>query len=102
MSALDMEATPSVMSWPEICRQYPDEWVMLIDVEHEPNGNFRCGRLFAHDRSAGKLLGDPRELPPRATLVHTWALELGLPFRRVEVLGDPIEHESVEIVLEGE
>jgi len=100
MSALDMEATPSMMSWPDICQQYPNEWVLLIDVEHEPNGNFRSGRLFAHDPSAGQLLGDPHELPARATLVHTFPLEVALPFRWVEVLGDPIQHESVEILLE--
>lgn len=102
MSATDLADTVSVMSWPEICQQYPNEWVMLIDVEHELNGSFRCGRLFGHDPSAGQLLGDPHELPPRATIVHTFPLELGLPFRWVEVLGDPIQHEGVEIVLEGE
>jgi len=100
MSALDMEATPSMMSWPDICQQYPDEWVLLTDVEHEPNGNFRSGRLFAHDPSAGRLLGAPHELPPRATLVHTFPLELGPPFRWVEILGDPIKQEIVDIVFD--
>jgi len=104
MSALDMEATPSMMSWPDICQQYPNEWVFLLDAEGEEelNGMPRAGRLVAHHRSVSRVLdcvGLPQ--PANATIVHTSG-PIILPFRWVEVLGDPIQHESVEIVLEDE
>jgi hypothetical protein len=44
------------ISWREICARYSNEWVCLVDVEHEPEGGVRCGRLVGHFESAAEAL----------------------------------------------
>jgi len=38
------------MSWEEICRHYPDEWVVLVDADWENEGDFEFGTaiVFGH------------------------------------------------------
>ena len=106
MSASCSSVDSPVSSWAEICQQYPNEWVLLLDVEDEPNGMLRTGRLFAHDPSVNHLLdnvGWPH--PTNATIVHTWNRPLRLPLRRVEVLDElgnavPFELDPVDIEIE--
>lgn len=51
------ESEPMV-SWRELCDRHPNEWVCLVDVEHEPDadGSVRCGRLVGHFASAAEAL----------------------------------------------
>lgn len=42
---------PESLAWGEICRQHPDEWVCLVEVQHEPDGSIRSARLIGHHRS---------------------------------------------------
>lgn len=38
---------PELLSWDEICRRYPDEWVVLID-EIECDFQTEAGRVIGH------------------------------------------------------
>ena len=92
-----MKAASSASSWAEICQQYPNEWVMLLDVEDEASGVLRAGRLFAHDSSFNELLdnvGWPH--PPNATLVHTWGRPVNMPYAssRLSMSSETSSHSS--------
>lgn len=39
------------LPWAVICGQHPDEWVCLVEVQHEPDGSIRSARLIGHHRS---------------------------------------------------
>jgi hypothetical protein len=40
-----------LLPWSEIRQRYPDEWVCLVEVQHEPGGSIRSARLIGHHRS---------------------------------------------------
>jgi hypothetical protein len=37
--------------WAEICDRYPDQWVCLVDVEHQTDGLIRSAQVVGHHRS---------------------------------------------------
>ena len=37
--------------WADICDRHPDQWGCLVDLEHQPDGRIRAGRVVGHDRS---------------------------------------------------
>jgi len=41
---------PERMSWREICRRFPDEWVVIVDTDWVDDHNFEFGtaQVFAH------------------------------------------------------
>jgi len=41
------------LTWAEICARYPDEWVCLVEIEHEvPNGvAIRSARVVGHGKT---------------------------------------------------
>jgi hypothetical protein len=51
------EKLPSMISelltWAEICARHPDEWVCLVEIEHEvPNGvAIRSARVVGHGKT---------------------------------------------------
>src|SRR2546430_2474719 len=62
MSAAANAATQSdVLSWAEICEQYPYEWVCLTDVENRADGSFRA-RLLRHSPRPTDILDEVRHL----------------------------------------
>ena len=58
MSAAEKIAPPVAesLAWTEICRQYPDEWVCLVEVQHEPDGALRSAQVIGHHRSIKEAL----------------------------------------------
>ena len=58
------------LTWAEIMRRYPCEWVMLAETADDDDGNIGSARVLDHDRSALALL-DRTGLVPGATLIHT-------------------------------
>jgi hypothetical protein len=71
---------PESLSWAEIRGRHPDEWVCLIEVEHEPDGAIRSARLISHHRSIKDAL---KQCPWSADLVvacaHTGGRKLRIP-----------------------
>ncbi len=49
----DDEPVGPLLTWQEICACYPDEWVVLVDLEgaDAPHGEWRRARVVAHDAS---------------------------------------------------
>jgi hypothetical protein len=48
--------TPTIsepLSWEEICKRYPDEWVCLVEIDRpEPqNFEFRTARVVGHGKT---------------------------------------------------
>jgi hypothetical protein len=41
------------LSWAEICEQYPDEWVCLVEIDYIRPGSFefRMARIVSHGKS---------------------------------------------------
>ena len=41
------------LTWAEICRLYPDEWVCLVEIEHQPlNGvEIKSARVIGHGKT---------------------------------------------------
>jgi hypothetical protein len=37
--------------WADICDRHPDQWVCLVDLEHQLDGRILAGRVVGHDRS---------------------------------------------------
>ena len=60
------------MSWAEICRRYPDEWVCLLDTEDQPHGYVCVARVIAHAASIGQALAKIGAHPD-AIVTHTGA-----------------------------
>lgn len=57
-----MAETTTKLSWSEIRTRYPDEWVILIDVEpHEPGAAIGGGVVFAHSKNKKELLSSTKE-----------------------------------------
>jgi hypothetical protein len=44
------------LAWKEICRRFPDEWVCLVEIQHEADGSLRSAQLISHHRSAKAAL----------------------------------------------
>jgi len=58
------------LTWAEIVRRYPCQWMMLVETEDDDEGKLAFARVLDHDRSALTLL-DRTGLVPGATLIHT-------------------------------
>lgn len=54
--ALSLTTAPERMTWDEICRRFPDEWVVLVDADWVDDHNFEFGdaHVFAHRASRGE------------------------------------------------
>ena len=50
------------LTWDEIKRKYPDEWVILVEVDADELSNeVQAGVVFAHSRSERQLLASTKE-----------------------------------------
>lgn len=92
MTATEMTAAEVILpaitapsSWAEICDQHPDEWVCLVEVEHQDDGLIRSARVVAHHRSMKEALQQIDSWSPDqlVSYAHTSGRKRRLP--RVEV-----------------
>ena len=67
------------MSWVEICQSYSNEWVCLLDIEHEADGSIRSARLVGHDPSIRQALAQVGAPHTDAALMHTRGRPLQTP-----------------------
>lgn len=77
------QAAGQPLSWSRICEQYPNEWVLLLDVEEAADGSIRSGCLIGHDRSMKQLLLQIGPSQPNTVILHT--SERPLRFPRIEM-----------------
>lgn len=53
---------PDKLTWDEIKRRYPDEWVILVDVDADDLSNeVRGGVVFAHSKKERELLASTKD-----------------------------------------
>jgi hypothetical protein len=67
--------------WAEFCALHPDEWVCLVEVEHETEGAIRSARVVGHHRSIKDALKqvDSWGSHPVVTYAHTGGRRLRFP-----------------------
>lgn len=54
-------ADDALLTWTDICARYPDEWVVLSDIERaDHNFVFRSARVVAHAPRRAVALGAAR------------------------------------------
>jgi hypothetical protein len=58
--ALSLTAAHERLTWDEICRRFPDEWVVLVDADwvDEHNFEFENAYVFAHRESRREATKD--------------------------------------------
>jgi hypothetical protein len=86
MSARALAATVSTWSWSEICRQYPSQWVCLLDIDRDPDGSIRSARVVSHDLSIERALDQIDPPDPDMTVVHTAGRPMWTP--RIEIVDE--------------
>ena len=86
MSAAEKMAptTTESLAWTDICRRHPDEWVCLVEVQHQTDGSIRSARLIGHHRSINEALEQcPWSDDLLVTCAHTRGRKLRFP--RIEM-----------------
>lgn len=53
------------LSWQEICRRYPDQWVAIVDIEWEEEDEVHAARVAGHGPRRADPLEQARHLHPR-------------------------------------
>jgi len=73
------------LNWAEIRKRHPDEWVCLVDVEHETDGSIRSARVVSYHRSIKEALKqvDSWTADPAVACAHTGGRTLRFP--RIEM-----------------
>lgn len=56
------------LSWDEVKKLYPNEWVCLVDVERPNMGHVVSGVVYAHDPNHNALLEKQKHLKAAAIL----------------------------------
>jgi hypothetical protein len=58
--ALSLAIAPERMTWDEICRRFPNEWVVLVGTDWRDDHNFEFGNahVFAHRESRSEATKD--------------------------------------------
>ena len=58
--ALALSMAPERMTWDDICRRFPDEWVVLVDADWADDHNFEFGtaQVFTHRASRREATQD--------------------------------------------
>lgn len=71
------------MAWKDICARYPDEWVVLIDVEHEngeeDNGEIVSAVVLGHSKKSGDCLRETKTIMDREQIRESAHLFTGPP-----------------------
>ena len=68
------------LAWAEICRQHADEWVCLVEVQHELDGSIRSARLIGRHRSIKDALKQCSwSSDPVVACAHTGGRKLRFP-----------------------
>lgn len=55
---------PERLSWTEICLRYPDEWVVLVEIDREDEDNFEFNTavVLGHSKGHNEVLRQTRPL----------------------------------------
>jgi hypothetical protein len=79
---------PSVTSplgWAKICDQHPSEWVCLVEVEHQTDGQIRSAKVVGHHPSLKSALQQVESWSPDRVVVYAHTGGRKLRFPRIEM-----------------
>jgi hypothetical protein len=71
------------LTWSEICERYPDEWVVLVEVDwiNDMDLEFRSARVAGHGKRRKDPLEQARPLQPHySAMAHLFTGRIRLPF----------------------
>ena len=93
MSAAEkIEPTISAaLSWAEICRMYPDEWVCIVEIEREPPSGIeiKSARVIGHGKTRKEPFDQARSWRARYELIgHFFTGRIRVRPLRPEVILD--------------
>jgi hypothetical protein len=71
----------ALLGWSDICDQHPNEWVCLVEVEHQTDGQIRSASVVGHHRSLKSALQQVESWSPdrMVAYAHTGGRKLRLP-----------------------
>jgi len=81
------------LSWAEICRLYPDEWVCIVEIEREtPNGiEIRSARVIGHGKTRKEPFDQARPWRAQYELIgHFFTGRIRVQPLRPEVSSFPV------------
>jgi hypothetical protein len=71
------------LTWREICARYPNEWVVLVDLEHENDDDddqIVAGVVLGHSKNRADCLRETKALrPPGTHCAHLYTGEIVAP-----------------------
>lgn len=73
------------VGWAEICDRHPNEWVCLVDVEHQTDGAIRSARVVGHDHSLKAALQRVDSWTPDPVVAYAHTCGRGLRLPRIEM-----------------
>jgi hypothetical protein len=71
------------LSWAQICKEHPNEWVCLLDVDMAPDGSIQNARVVVHASSMRQALAQLGAPQPNTLVAHTSGRPLQSP--RIEL-----------------
>ena len=86
MQARGLAPISIALSWSEICQQYPNQWVCLLDIDSESDGSIRSARVISHDPMIERALDRIEPPDPDMTVVHTAGRPMWTP--RIEIVDE--------------
>lgn len=66
------------LSWDEITRKYPDEWVVLVDYSFDDNEDPKEGVVYDHGQNRAELYARCRPGPAHTAVLYTGEIRGGL------------------------
>ena len=81
-------STTNPLAWAEICDQHPNEWVCLVEIEHQADGQIRSATVVGHYASLTAALHQVDAWEPDRVVAyaHTGGRKLRLP--RIEITNE--------------
>lgn len=72
------------LGWAEICHRHPNEWVCLVEVEHQTDGPIRSARVVGHHQSLRTALQQVDSWSPDRVVAYAHTGGRKLRFPRIE------------------
>jgi hypothetical protein len=61
-----LQSQPERLSWADICARYPDEWVVVVEIEYEnddmDDGDIVSAIVLGHTKTRGEVLRETLHL----------------------------------------
>ena len=66
------------LTWDEIKRRHPDEWVMLVDYAFNENEDLTVGVVYDHDAARDALYDRCSQAPSPVAVLYTGEIRGGM------------------------